>query len=111
MTFIRAFACLAASVISTAGLGQPAVSSAHTKSGLSWNRNGPGVRPFIMNAPRTAQAMKVPPDRQPLARFIARVSQLAAGAPWLQFVLEVNPVKWGSEETTAVDGLLVITEP
>jgi hypothetical protein len=46
-----------------------------------------------------------------LAAFIARLSQLAAGAPWRRFVLEINPVKWGDDGVVAVDGLLVIDEP
>lgn len=60
---------------------------------------------------RSAQKMRVPPDRRLLAAFIARLSQLAAGAPWRRFVLEINPVKWGDDRVTAVDGLLVIEEP
>lgn len=60
---------------------------------------------------RSAEKMKVPPDCAPLARFIARLSQLAAGAPWRRFVLEINPVKWSDEQVTAVDGLLIVEEP
>ena len=60
---------------------------------------------------RTAEKLRVPPDRVLLARFIARLSQLAAGAPWRRFVLEVNPLKWSDEHLTVVDGLMVIEEP
>ena len=60
---------------------------------------------------RRAARMKVPPDPVPLARFIARLSQLAAGAPWRRFVLEVNPVKWSDVQVSAVDGLLIVEEP
>jgi hypothetical protein len=57
-------------------------------------------------------AAKVPiPDRCALAAYIARLSQLAAGAPWKRFVLEINPVKWDGDRVTAVDGLLVVEEP
>ena len=60
---------------------------------------------------RSARKTRVPPDRRLLAVFIARLSQLAAGAPWRRFVLEINPVKWGDDGVVAVDGLLVIDEP
>jgi hypothetical protein len=59
----------------------------------------------------TTRKMKVPPDRALLARYIAQVSQAAAGAPWRQFVLEINPVKWTHEHVVAVDGLLIIEQP
>ena len=60
---------------------------------------------------RSTGKMKSPPDRALLARYIARVSQVAAGAPWRQFVLEINPVKWTGEYVTAVDGLLIVEQP
>lgn len=60
---------------------------------------------------RSAERMKDPPDRALLARFIAGLSQLAAGAPWRRFVLEINPVKWSGHQVTAVDGLLIVEEP
>ena len=60
---------------------------------------------------RSAAMMRIPPDRVLLAKFVARLSQLAAGAPWRRFVLEVNPVKWSDVQVTAVDGLLVVEEP
>lgn len=44
------------------------------------------------------------------AAFVAAFSQLAASAPWRRFVLEVNPIKWGSDGVVAVDGLLVVEE-
>ena len=47
------------------------------------------------------------PD-DPASRFVARFSELAATAPWEQFVLEVNPVKWQPDSAIAVDGLLII---
>jgi succinyl-CoA synthetase beta subunit len=59
---------------------------------------------------RATAKMKHPPDRALLARYVAHVSQLAAGAPWRQFVLEINPVKWTGEYVTAVDGLLIVEE-
>ena len=46
-----------------------------------------------------------------LAGFVARFAAVAAAAPWRRFVLEVNPVKWASEQVIAVDGLLIIEEP
>jgi acyl-CoA synthetase (NDP forming) len=46
-----------------------------------------------------------------LARFVARFAAVATAAPWRRFVLEVNPVKWASEQVVAVDGLLIIEEP
>jgi acyl-CoA synthetase (NDP forming) len=60
---------------------------------------------------RMAKRLQGAPDPQPLAAFIARFSQLAAGAPWRRFVLEVNPLKWRRETVTAVDGLLIVEEP
>ena len=48
------------------------------------------------------------PDPASLAAFVAHFSRLAAAVPWRQFELEVNPVKWRSGRTVAVDGLLVI---
>ena len=42
------------------------------------------------------------------AAFIARLSQLGAGAPWRTFVFEINPIKWTRAGVVAVDGLLVI---
>ena len=60
---------------------------------------------------RVANRMRAPPDRRVLAAFVARLSQLAAGAPWRRFVLEINPVKWDGGEVTAVDGLLIVEEP
>ena len=44
------------------------------------------------------------------ARFIARLSELAASAPWKAFMLEVNPIKWTRKSAIAVDGLLIIDE-
>ena len=49
-------------------------------------------------------------DLQLLAQFIASFSQLAASAPWKNFVLEVNPVIWRPDAVVAVDGLLVIED-
>jgi hypothetical protein len=54
--------------------------------------------------------MKRPPDRDRLAEYIARVSEIAVSAPWRQFVLEINPVKWTDQYVTAVDGLLIIEQ-
>ena len=45
---------------------------------------------------------------QHAAHFIANFSQLAASAPWPNFTLEVNPLKLGTDEVAAVDGLLLI---
>ncbi len=42
------------------------------------------------------------------ADFIARFSALAASAPWPSFTLEVNPLKLGTQDAAAVDGLLII---
>jgi acetate---CoA ligase (ADP-forming) len=42
------------------------------------------------------------------ADFVARFSMLAASAPWQSFTLEVNPLKLGTENAAAVDGLLII---
>lgn len=60
---------------------------------------------------RSTQKMRIKPDPALLARYIARVSQIAAGAPWRQYVLEINPVKWSHDQVTAVDGLLIVEEP
>ncbi len=50
------------------------------------------------------------PPLEPLADYLARLSQIAADAPWPRFVLELNPVKWSAKSVTAVDGLLIIEE-
>jgi acetyltransferase len=42
------------------------------------------------------------------ARFIADFSALVAGAPWERFTFEINPLKLGTEQCAAVDGLLLI---
>lgn len=47
-------------------------------------------------------------DGGPAAAFVARLSQLAAGAPWERFILEINPVLCGRDAAVAVDGLLII---
>jgi acyl-CoA synthetase (NDP forming) len=47
-------------------------------------------------------------DVDPLARFVADFSQIAAAAPWAGFTLEVNPVRWHAGGVVALDGLLVI---
>ena len=47
-------------------------------------------------------------QRSRAAEFLARFSALVAGAPWPSFTFEVNPVKLGTNETAAVDALLVI---
>ncbi len=59
---------------------------------------------------RRARTMPEPPDCGLLAGFIARLSQLAAGAPWRRFVLEINPLVWRPDQVTAVDGLLVVDD-
>ena len=52
------------------------------------------------------RASKIDPHARiaPAAEFVARFSELAASAPWRRFVLEINPIKWGSKFVTAVDG-------
>lgn len=52
-----------------------------------------------------------PPPLDPLADYLAHLSQVAACAPWRRFVLEINPVKWSAAGVTAVDGLLIVEEP
>ncbi len=51
-----------------------------------------------------------PLDTDEVAAFIARLSQLGAGAPWARFTFEVNPVKWSRQGAVAVDGLLLVDE-
>jgi succinyl-CoA synthetase beta subunit len=60
---------------------------------------------------RAIEKGRAPPPIARLASFVARLSQLAAGAPWRRFVLEVNPVKWTAEDAVATDGLLIVEEP
>jgi succinyl-CoA synthetase beta subunit len=60
---------------------------------------------------RSVRKLQPAPDPAALARYIAQFSQAAACAPWAQFVLEVNPVKWDGDAVTAVDGLLIIEKP
>ena len=50
-------------------------------------------------------------DPKIAAGFITHFSRLAATAPWKQFVLEVNPIKWSHDGAVAVDGLLIIEQP
>ena len=47
-------------------------------------------------------------DRARAADFLARFSAIVATAPWDRFTFEINPVKLGTDELTAVDALLVI---
>src|SRR5690606_5890212 len=47
-------------------------------------------------------------QRGQAADFVARFSALAATVPWPRFTFEINPVKVGSAELAAVDGLLII---
>ncbi len=46
-----------------------------------------------------------------LPRWIVRFAALAATAQWRRFVLEVNRIRWSSDQVLAVDGLLIVTEP
>jgi len=46
-----------------------------------------------------------------LPGWIVRFAALAATAPWRRFVLEVNPIRWSSDQLLAVDGLLIVAEP
>jgi acetate---CoA ligase (ADP-forming) len=48
---------------------------------------------------------------EPMASFVAAMSELAMSAPWQRFTLEVNPVKWRTGDVATVDGLLVIEVP
>jgi acyl-CoA synthetase (NDP forming) len=52
-----------------------------------------------------------PLPAKPAAEFIARLSELAASAPWGAYMLEVNPIKWSRDGAIAVDGLLIIEQP
>lgn len=52
--------------------------------------------------------LRVKAEPGPAAAFISRLSQLAAGAPWERFILEINPVLWSRDTAIAVDGLLII---
>lgn len=45
---------------------------------------------------------------EPLGAFVAQLSEVAASAPWTEFVLEVNPVRWLPDRVVAVDGLAVV---
>ena len=49
-------------------------------------------------------------QRKRAAEFIGAFSALAAGAPWRQFTLEVNPLKLDTDSCAAVDGLLIIDD-
>jgi acyl-CoA synthetase (NDP forming) len=50
-------------------------------------------------------------DPAPVASFVAKLSQLGAGAPWRRFTFEVNPIKWTRTGALAVDGLLIVETP
>jgi acyl-CoA synthetase (NDP forming) len=52
--------------------------------------------------------LRIRQDAGPAAAFVARLSQLAAGAPWQRFILEINPVLCSRGAAVAVDGLLII---
>lgn len=52
--------------------------------------------------------LRIKANPGPAAAFISRLSQLAAGAPWPRFILEINPVLCSRDAAVAVDGLLVI---
>lgn len=60
---------------------------------------------------QSALKSRKPPDVAALARYAADVSRLATAAPWRQFVLEINPVKWSPAGVVAVDGLLIVEAP
>jgi acetyltransferase len=62
---------------------------------------------LVRHAPRLTPGW----DPGPAAAFVARLSRLAATAPWRRFVLEVNPIKAGPDGVVAVDGLLIVEEP
>jgi hypothetical protein len=53
---------------------------------------------------------KGPLPVKPAAEFIARLSELAATAPWSGYMFEVNPIKWTRDAAVAVDGLLIIEQ-
>jgi acetyltransferase len=57
---------------------------------------------------RHAADSKGPLGVDPVARYIARFSELALTAPWDTFVFELNPVLWTRGDAIAVDGLLVV---
>ena len=48
---------------------------------------------------------------QDLADFVAHFSEVAAAAPWQQFTIEINPVKWRPGSVVAVDGLILVEHP
>ncbi len=52
--------------------------------------------------------LRIKEESAAAAAFISRLSQLAAGAPWERFILEINPVLWSRDAAVAVDGLLII---
>jgi acyl-CoA synthetase (NDP forming) len=55
-------------------------------------------------------ALKIDPGVQQdvLAEFVSGFSEIAASAPWSQFTIELNPVKWTPGTVVAVDGLILI---
>jgi acetate---CoA ligase (ADP-forming) len=60
---------------------------------------------------RGASRLDPDADVAAAAEFVARFSGLVSSAPWRNFILEVNPIKWSANGTIAVDGLLVIEQP
>jgi acyl-CoA synthetase (NDP forming) len=64
----------------------------------------------IARALRRLRVMRNAGPLDGLLEFVGRFAALAAAAPWGQFVLEVNPVKWTDDAACAVDGLLIIEE-
>jgi acyl-CoA synthetase (NDP forming) len=60
---------------------------------------------------RSAAKIDASARLESLAGYLAHFSEVASAAPWRQFVIEINPVKWRGEGVTAVDGLIIIEEP
>jgi hypothetical protein len=60
---------------------------------------------------RNSQKLDATARVEDLATFVEQFSEVASVAPWQDFVIEINPVKWRSDSVTAVDGLILIDEP
>jgi acetyltransferase len=72
-----------------------------------------GARHMLEDLRIVAAAGKLDPQAKldDLASFVADFSEIAHSAPWENFVIEINPVKWSGAGVTAIDGLILIEKP
>ena len=71
------------------------------------------AKAMVLKLKIVQHALKNSPSLQikPLVEFLVHFSAVAKDIPWVEFALEVNPIKWRSDGVCAVDGLLIISAP